>query len=136
MLLELGPVNASEATAWTRFARRMVAELRTDPCDLDGVVCEDFLGAWSSLIDRWSADAAGGGTFRWTGTIDDDVAEFLLHGLEHCMASKGLTARISAAELDTHLGFTRNLAQAFIDGLAVEGRPCEHYADRLQALAR
>ena len=138
MLLELGPVAADDAVSWTRFARRLITELRIDPCDLDGVVDRDFLDQWSALIDQWadavSAEPGDGDTFRVTQTLDDELAEFLLHGLTRCMTSPSLLARVTADEHDDHDRFTGHVAKAFITGLAIEGRPCDHYQDRLHAL--
>ena len=138
MLLELGPVEAEQVVRWTRFARRLLTEVRLDPCDLDGVVCEDFLRQWSTLIDTW-ADAVGpsddlaGAMFRLTQAIDDEQAEFLLHGLIRFMTSPSVAARMSEADHDNDL-FTGHVARAFITGLSMEGRPCEHYQEHLLSL--
>ncbi|MEM9135562.1 MAG: hypothetical protein AAF962_08030 [Actinomycetota bacterium] len=138
MLLELGPVEAEQVVRWTRFARRLFTEVRLDPSDLDGVVCEDFLRHWSTLIDAWAAavgptDDLAGAMFRLTQTIDDEQAEFLLHGLIRCMTSPSVAARMSEADHDNDF-FTGHVARAFITGLTMEGRPCEHYQEDLLPL--
>lgn len=132
MLVELGPVAAADVQSWTRFARRIVTELRTDPEDLAGIACEDFLTQWSSLIDEWSAAATPKDTFRWSQSIDVEQAEFLLHGLDRCYQSPGLRSRITDDEAEEYRRFTVHLIGAFIDGLAAEGRPHEHYAEELR----
>ena len=136
MVLELGPVDASETLAWTKFARRLMVELRADPCELAGIATDDFLRPWADLIGQWAEEAGAPDTheFRWTQSIDDDVAEFLLHGLERCMASPSVAGRVSPDEILRHSRFTRHVAKAFIAGLTIEGRPCEHYTERLEAL--
>lgn len=133
MLVELGPVAATEVHGWTRFVRRLVTELRTDPHDLEGVVSDDFLDYWSRLIDEWADIAASGETFRHTQSLDCELAEFLLHGFERCYHSPGLATRITADEAERHRPFTMHVVRCFIDGLAVEGRPHEQYAERIRA---
>lgn len=136
MLLELGPVAADDALGWTRFARRLIAEMRINPSDLDGVVCEDFLCQWTTLIDQWAdaVGADGSDTFRLTQSLDDEQAEFLLYGLTRCMTSPALQARVTADDHDDHDRFTGHVAKAFIAGLSIEGRPCDHYEERLRSL--
>lgn len=127
-------MEATEAVAWSKCARRLMIEARTAPEELGDIASEDFLRRWSDLIEQWAAAAAGSETFRWTQTIDNEVAHYLLHGLETCLASTWIAERVSGDEIATHGRFTRHVAEAFIAGLAMEGLPCEHYAERLQAL--
>ncbi|MEL7155516.1 MAG: hypothetical protein AAFN30_02840 [Actinomycetota bacterium] len=136
MLLELGPVDAGAALGWTRFARRMIAEMRIDPSDLEGVATEDLLDQWSALLDQWAAamTRSEGETFRHTQALDNEQAEFLLHGLTRFMTSPALRGRVTPAELTDHNRFTGHVAKAFISALSIEGRPCQHYQDHLQLL--
>jgi hypothetical protein len=132
MLLELGPVSAADVRSWTRFARRVLIELRVDePDDLAGIDTEDLIERWSVLIDDWAA-AASGEAFRWSRSIDSEVAEFLLHGLERCLASRQLLARITPEESQAQRPFTFHVIQSFVDGLAVEGLTHQHYADQVR----
>ncbi len=135
MLLELGPVPAGDLQRWSRFARRAVVELRANPDDLQGIANDDFLNQWSALIDAWSAacTAVGNGTVRWSHPLDDEVAEFLLHGLERCFYSEGVTALISPEELRAQREFTLHIIQAFVDGLAAQGDAHDHYVDQVRA---
>lgn len=136
MLLELGPVDAAEALSWTRFARRLITEMRIDPCDLEGVIGEDLLGQWSALLDLWAAAVVteGQSTFRYSQTLEDEQAEFLLYGLTRCMTSPALRARVTAEERHDHDRFTGHVAKAFIAGLSIEGRPCDCYEEDLRLL--
>lgn len=134
MLLELGPVAAVDALSWTRFARRLIAEMRMDPDEIEGVVCEDSLRQWSTLIDQWAATIGGDDTFRLTQTLDDEVAEYLLYSLTRAMTSPWLLARVTDAEHDDHDRFTGHVVKAFITGLSFEGRPCDHYQAHLRSL--
>lgn len=133
MLVELGPVGATEVKSWTRFARRLVAELRTNPDDLEGVVCDDFLDEWSKLIDEWSEVAARAETFRWSKTFDNEVGDFLLYGFVRCYRSPGLASHVTDAELGTHRPFTTHVINAFIDGLVDEGQTYAHSAEGIRA---
>lgn len=133
MLVELGPVSATQVQGWTRFARRLVAELRTDPDDLEGVVCDDFLDQWSHLIDEWATVATADDTFRWSKSLDTEVADFLLHGFVRCYRSPGLANHITDGEVAAHQPFTVHIIRAFLDGLAVEDRSYEHYTDEVRA---
>lgn len=132
MLVELGPVAAAGVLDWTRFARRMIAELRVDPGDLEGVATEDLLAQWSQLIDDWATRAGESETFRWSMPIDSEVAEFLLHGLERCYHSPKIQARLTDAERQAQRPFTVHVIQAFIDGLDTDGVAHVHYADQVR----
>ncbi|MEM7339215.1 MAG: hypothetical protein AAF467_11235 [Actinomycetota bacterium] len=134
MLVELGPVGADEAQAWTRFARRMLCELRTNPSELASVASEDWLRQWSSMIDTWAtaATTAGDGTFRWSEAIDCEQAEYMLHGVQQCIASSEFQAKITEAESEAHTPFTLHVLKAFADGLITEGRAHEHYVDQMR----
>ena len=132
MLVELGPVDVSEVQQWTRIARRLVTELRTNPADLEGIATEDLLGQWSKLIDAWALASTGTDEFRWSQAIDSDLAEFLLHGLDRCFHSSQVQARITSDELSAYLPFTMHVLHAFVDGLSAEGGPCVEYVEQLK----
>jgi hypothetical protein len=137
MLLELGPVPADDLDRWSRFARRVVVELRANPDDLQGIATDDFLSQWSDLIDSWSSACAasqGCGDVRWTCPLDDEVAEFLVHGLERCYRSQGVNALMEPEERPVQRQVTLHIIQAFIDGLAAQGSEAhDHYADQVRA---
>ncbi len=133
MLVELGPVAATDVQGWARFARRVIVELRVKPGDLEGIATDDLLGQWSKLVDEWSDTAAGTDTFRWSRTLDTELGEFLLHGLDRCFHSPAVNAMITAEESHAHRGFTVHVFQAFVDGLDSEGVAHEHYADQIRA---
>ncbi len=142
MLVELGPLPASDVQQWARFARRLIVELRTNPADLQGVVTEDLLRQWSNLIEQWVAVASNPGqgngmseaSFRWSETIDCELAEFLLHGLERILHSPSVRARITDDEWNTYQPFSMHVARAFMDGLSTEGETHLHYVDQVRAL--
>jgi hypothetical protein len=139
MLLELGPVSDQDVRQWSRLARRIVIELRADPAELDGIATDELLSAWSRLIDGWSkATLPAGhlgttGEFRCSEILDDEFAEYLLHGLASCLGSKALCDLMTDEEMTNHAGFTLHLAEALVDGLMAEDRQCEHYADQVRA---
>jgi hypothetical protein len=136
MVLELGPLPADDLRHWARFARRVVVELRTKPEDLQGIATDDFLNQWTGLIDAWctaASSAPGQIDLRWSATIDDEMAEFLLHGLERCFYSRGVTALLSPDDLPTQRRFTLRIIQAFVDGLASQGDAHDHYVDQVRA---
>lgn len=133
MMVELGPIDASEVRSWTRFARRIVTELRTNPTDLYGIATEDFLDQWSKLIEDWGQRAATTETFRYSQALESERAEFLLHGLNRCTRSPGLRARITDEEFEQHRPFTLHLIRGFIDALAAEGEPYDQWAETLRA---
>ena len=133
MLVELGPVSSAEVLWWTRFARRVVAEVRTDPCDLDGIATDDLLFHWSRLIDEWESVAGRGEQFRWSIRLDCELAEYLLHGMERFLLSPGVAARVTPRESATQRSFSLHVVRAFVDGLEGEGRTHAHYAAQVRA---
>lgn len=137
MLLELGPVAAGDLQRWSRRARRVVTELRSNPEQLDGIANEDWLDQWSKLIDAWcSACSATGGTgdVRWSCPLDDEMAEFLVHGLERCFHSDCVNALIEPEDRRAQGLVTLHIIQAFVDGLSAEGDVChQHYVDQVRA---
>ena len=137
MLVELGPLPATGVHQWTRFARRVIVELRANPHDLQGIATEDMLKQWSNLIEQWAAASVDGSdeaSFRWSKEIDSELAEFLLHGLERILHSTEAQARITTEESIMHRPFTMHVVQAFVDGLSAEGQTHIHYVDQIRAL--
>ncbi len=137
MQLELGPIAVEDVISWTRFARRLICEMKVDPADLAGVASPDLLSAWADMIDNLEHHAASQAAppttattpdtasspemFRWTGFIDVELAEYLLHGLHRCVHSESLLSRITPQERTKQAPFTLHLVQSFIDGLTAEG---------------
>ncbi len=134
MLLQLGPIPTDDIHGWTRFARRIVCELRVHPGDLDGVVTDDLLDAWSQLIDTWAtATLDDRDQFCWFDDVDNEQAEYLLHGLDSCIQSNQLRSHITNDEDDRHRPTTLAIVQAFVDGLSAEGRCQMHFVDQIKA---
>ncbi len=143
MQLELGPIAVEDVISWTRFARRLICEMKVDPADLAGVASPDLLSAWADMIDNLEHHATSQVSqaaqlaildaptppdtaptpdmFRWTGSIDVELAEYLLHGLHRCVHSESLLSRITPQERTKQAPFTLHLVQSFIDGLTAEG---------------
>ena len=132
MLVELGPVAAADVETWSRFARRVVTEVRTNPADLDGIATDDLLRQWSGLIERWADCAREREQFRWSESVDCEIAEYLLHGLERCLQSPSVRSRITPSEYETHRPFTMHVISAFVFGLEGEGHTYEEYASQLR----
>lgn len=133
MLVEVGPVPAADVRGWTRFARRVLVEVRTDPGDLAGVATDDLLLPWSRLIDQWATAAADGESFRWSIRLESEMAEYLLYGLERCLFSPAVLARVTSEEAARQRPFTLHLVRAFVEGLEAEGLTHAHYADQVRA---
>ncbi len=108
--------------------------MRTAPAELDGVLTDDLLAGWTLLIDRWAAQAHTVDDFRWSESIDCEVGEYLLHGLERCIHSPSVQARITEEESQAHRPFTAHLVEAFVVALEGEGRTYEHYTAEVRAL--
>ena len=73
MLLELGPVAGEEVQRWSRTLRRIVIELRNDPCELEGIATDDLLSSWTRLVDRWPDSDTEPASFRWSESIDSET---------------------------------------------------------------
>jgi hypothetical protein len=131
---ELGPFSAADVRCWSRTARRLVLELRSDPVTVPGIVNPDLLDAWSRLIDRWAVEANADVTFRWSAHINDDQVEFLLHGLEQCLRAGHLGRYLTDDEIRRNSDFMVHLVDSMIGALRVEGRHCEHFADEMREL--
>lgn len=134
VVLELGPCAAAEAASWTRFARRVILELRSNE-EIRDTISPDLIRLWCHYIDEWAAEASEAATgskpFRWSEELDPEVGEFLLHGLDRWLHSEALSAAVTPAESETHRAFTMAVVRAFVDGLATEGASCEHYIDQV-----
>ncbi len=134
VVLELGPCSADEAASWTRFARRIILELRSDE-EIGETMSPDLVRLWCHYIDEWDAEAsqasADSRPFRWSNELEPEVGEFLLHGLDRCLHSKALSSAVTPAESAAHRGFTMTVVRAFVDSLASEGESCEHYVDQV-----
>lgn len=134
MMLELGPVDSGLVQGWTKFARRLLCELRVDPADLAGVATPDFLDRCNASLDRWEEGATlADAEFRWSQPIEPELAEYMLHGLDRCLQSPQLVERITNAERATHRPFTMHVVRALVDGLSTEGRCSEHLCDQVRA---
>ncbi len=134
MVLELGPCPAEEAEGWTKFARRVIIEFRSST-EVMAQVSPDLLELWGTYIDRWAAQAkaasAEGLPFRWSESMDPEVGEFLLHGLDQCLHSPLFKRSVTDAELAANMGFTMHVVRAFVEGLTTEGTSCCHYVDQV-----
>ncbi len=135
MLLQVGPIPTDDINQWTRIARRILCELKVHPGDLDGVITDDLLDGWSDLIDTWSTAAAecAPDQFCWFNDIDNEQAEYLLHGLDIGVHSTVLREQLTDDEVARHRSITLTIVQAFIDGLSAEGRCQEHLVDQVRA---
>lgn len=136
VLLDLGPSPAEDALRWSKFARRIVVELRTSP-DVDRAASGDLLEQWSLTIDQWSEQAIhcqeAGLPFRWVSEVEPEVAEFLLDGLNRSLHSAAVRELCTDAEVERQRPFTVLVVRSFIDGLAAEGAGCRQYADQVSA---
>lgn len=133
----LGPCPADDMIAWTRTARRVVVEAKSDPDHGDGPSL-DQLDAWSDLIDSWSRAGyeaeAEGHCFRWFQEMNADVGEFLLHGLELCLTSDQLDEWVTPSEASALQPTTVAVVKAFTNALWCEGAACQHYVDHILGL--
>jgi hypothetical protein len=134
MVVEIGPCPAAEADGWTKFARRMIIELKSDP-GLVSQVSPDLIDLWSEYIDRWAAQAAAADAadepFRWSESMEPEVGEFLLHGLDRYLHSPFIKQAATEAETEAHMAFTMKLVRAFVEGLSTEGKSFGQYVDQI-----
>lgn len=134
MLLELGPVEAAHVQQWARFTRRVLCELRVAPADLSGVATTDFLNQCTDWVDRWEQGAsANDAEFRWSESVEPEVAEYVLHGIDRCLHSHQLAERVTPSERAAHTPFTMHVVRALVDGLSSEGRCSNHLCDQVRA---
>ena len=134
MYVEIGPVGAGDVQEWARMARRVSCELRANPADLEGLATPDLLQAWETMVDRWSHHAAlGEESFRWSGDLDVEQAEYMLHGIDRALHSPNVHAQITKAELRRHMPFTLHVVQQFVDALDSEGYCQRHLCDQVRA---
>ncbi|MGI9596249.1 MAG: hypothetical protein ACR2QK_08820 [Acidimicrobiales bacterium] len=135
MVLELGPWPAQDVLRWTKFARRILVELRADP-GCEELVSSDVVELWSRTLDEWSRAAVSVSEnedepFRWDSELEPEVVEFLLDGLDKCLHSPTVMGWVTPAEAEEQRAFTIRVVRAFVDGLNAEGRSCRHYADQI-----
>ena len=133
MVLELGPWSANDVVRWSKLARRIVVELRSND-DVDAVP-PDVVNLWARTLDEWIADATNRVEedlpFRWTAELEPEMAEYLLHGLHRCLLSPVVMSWITANEAEEQRAFTTLVVRAFTDSLSAQGHGCQEYADQV-----
>lgn len=131
-MLELGPCPAEDALSWSKFARRIVVELRSSPTGHPFVSAE-ALQLWSRTLEEWYgiADRTDGVPFRWVRDVEPEVAEFLLDGLDRCLHADMVLGLCTTEEMKAQRPFTALVIRTFVDGLAAEGDGCRHYAEQV-----
>ena len=136
MVLDLGPCPAEDALSWSKFARRIVVELRSSP-DFDRATSGVLLDLWSRTIDQWSDQARSCAEadrpFRWATDVEPEMAEFLLDGLDRSLHSSAVRQLCTDDEVERQRPFTVLVVRSFVDGLATEGAGCQQYADHVTA---
>jgi len=133
MVLELGPCPAEDALSWSKFARRIVVELRTSPTG-HSFISNDVLELWATTLEEWFRTAGAcdrDEPFRWSSEVEPAVAEFLLDGLDRCLHSDAVLDLCTEEELERQRPFTKLVVGAFVTGLVAEGDACQHYADQV-----
>lgn len=136
VLIQLGPVQASDVDGWLRFTRRVISDLRTQPGGLPTDDARMRVAEWSSLIDEWDAALAEtepDEDFVWRGSIDPDRAEFLLFALQRSLSSEAVAESAGPEDMQNHGWFTLHVMQRFIVGLENEGRAHAEYVEQLRA---
>ena len=133
MVLELGPCPADDVVRWSKFARRIVVELRSNDEAVE--IATDVVELWARTLDEWSREATTqkvqGAPFRWTSELEPEVVEYMLHGLDRCLHSPVVMSWITPDEAEAQRPFTRQVVKAFLDSLTAEGHGCEEYADQV-----
>lgn len=139
MVLDLGPCPAEDALSWSKFARRIVVEVRSSP-DVGETVPSGLLESWSTTIEQWSDAAArcheANRPFRWVSEVEPEMAEFLLDGLDRCLHSPSVRDLCTEEEVARQRPFTVMVIRSFVDGLASEGEGCQQYADQITTSLR
>lgn len=124
-----------EVRRWSKLGRRITTELRTRPDELTEIASDDFLTSFTRLLEGIERSCDGEtANFRLSSEIDNDQAEFLLHGIERCLSSERLRQLVTETDVKEHSPFTLHLVESLTTGLVVEGRSCEHYLDDTKAL--
>jgi hypothetical protein len=133
MVLELGPCPAEDVVRWSKFARRIVVELRSTE-GIEGFA-PDVIDLWARTLDDWSSQAKdfsdADSLFRLTEELEPEVAEYLLHGLDRCLHSPAVMSWITPEEAKEQRAFTMHVVRAFVDCLSAEGYGCQQYADQI-----
>ena len=139
MLLDLGPCPAEDALSWSKFARRIVVELRSDPT-VGETVPPGLLESWSDTIDQWCDHAnrcrEAGEPFRWASEVEPEMAEFLMAGLDRSLHSTTVRELCTEDEIDRQRPFTILVVRSFLDGLNAEGEGYRQYADQVTTSLR
>jgi len=133
VLLELGPIATADMERWTRFARRVLLEVRTDT-ERDVLLDLDVLDGWSRLIDSWQRTAAtSGATFRWAEQLDCAQGEYLLHGLVRGFGADDLGGLITLDDLAEQTTVTRHVLGCFLDAMCDENDAAAAFTEDLRA---
>lgn len=133
MQLELGPIDARDMERWTRFARRVLLEVRTD-VDHDTVMDLDVIDGWSRLIDAWQRTAARSEhTFRWSDQLDCDQGEYLLHGLIRGLGGQDLGELVTLDDVAEQTMVTRHVLGCFLDAMCEENDAAAAFTEDLRS---
>lgn len=126
--VNIGPVPAGAARAWTRSARETLATVRSRP-DLE--VPDDVVAAFESYVDQWSDIAEVIDPFLWAGDIDTGLLRVLgahwarLVTMARTDPGRGIRPADPEGE-----AFYNALAIAIVEGAAVDDR--ENFSERFE----
>ena len=79
MQVDIGPVEATSATAFIDYARAVLEGYGLQDEPLDGQVGSDVVKNFRSYLDQWAQVAKRGGDFKWTADVDLEQVEYLVH---------------------------------------------------------
>jgi hypothetical protein len=132
VLVEVGPLPASSALAWLKYARGVLGELRTG---VPVAVPADVLDAFEGYVGQWERAAHAGPRFRWQGEADPEVVEYLLHAwfnVANALARRAVERGMTMTPPEGQ-EFYDGLVRALLDALAGAGRGGTAFAEQLRS---
>jgi hypothetical protein len=132
MEVRVGPVSARSATAWVGYATDVLTSAvgNSDVPTVDPDIVAEFIG----YLNQWEHHAAHGDPFIWTGEIEPERLEYLVHGfariVDHLAAMADRRDEPNApAEGDD---FYQALVLSIIDALAQQGDSMGEFSEQLR----
>jgi hypothetical protein len=132
MEVRVGPVSARSARAWVGYATDVLTSAvgNSDVPAVDPAIVEEFVG----YLNQWDHHATLGDPFIWTGEIEPERLEYLVHGfariVDHLAAVANRQDQPNApAEGDD---FYQALVLSIIDALAQQGHSMSEFSEQLR----
>jgi hypothetical protein len=132
MEVRVGPVSARSATAWVGYATDVLTSAAgvSEVPTVDPAIVEEFI----SYLRQWNEHAALGDPFIWTGEIEPERLEYLVHGFTRIVGHLAAMADRSGTPDAPQEGndFYQALVRSIIDALAGQGDAMVEYSEQLR----